>query len=267
MAERRLLPGTGIEVSHLGFGTGSLHHILSARRRLDLLSAAAASGIMHFDTAPYYGYGLAETDLGRFLRVRRSGLTVATKVGLYPFGPYSGHVATVWSRKLAGKLISRIALPQVDFRVTRARESVTSSLRRLGTGHVDFLFLHEPDPALVVTDEMLAWLETERREGRIRAWGIAGLRENVATWAVGPHRLAEVVQTQDSLHRRQADFLISAGREMQFTYGYLSDRGDGGERMSPTDIVREALKRNSTGCVLVSSRSESRLEQLACALQ
>jgi aryl-alcohol dehydrogenase-like predicted oxidoreductase len=263
---RILLPGTGLEVSRVGFGTGSLHHILSARRRVDLLAAAAASGITHFDSAPYYGYGLAERDIGRFLRGRRSGFTVATKVGLYPLGPESRHVATVFLRKAAGKIIRRIVLPQIDYGVSRARDSLTSSLRRLGTDHVDFLFLHEPTPALVDTDEMLAWLGEERREGRIRAWGIAGVRESVATWVSHSHPLADVVQTQDSLRCRQADFLTDAGRELQFTYGYLSGRGEARDPMLPADIIRRALDRNSSGSVLVSTRNKRHLESLASAL-
>ena len=81
---RKPIDGTDIEVSRLGFGTSSLHHLLSRRDRRSLLLHAESVGITHFDTAPYYGYGLAERELGLALRDRRSRITVTTKVGLYP---------------------------------------------------------------------------------------------------------------------------------------------------------------------------------------
>src|SRR5262245_15446574 len=70
--------------SRVGFGTGGLLRIGSARERQNILAAALASGITHFDTAPVYGFGEAERSLGRFLRGRRSGLTLTTKFGLRP---------------------------------------------------------------------------------------------------------------------------------------------------------------------------------------
>jgi len=262
MPHRGIIDGTDIEVSRLGFGTGSLHHVFSARRRQSLLEEAGSLGITHFDTAPYYGYGLAECDLGRHLRGRRSRVTVATKVGLYPFGPASGHITSVLLRKAAGKVIRRIAAPMVDRRVQRAEASLHASLRRLRTDHVDFLFLHEPDPIFLEADETLAWLERERRRGSIRAWGLAGLRIGILPLVRQRHPLAMVVQTQDSIHLRQADFLADSGRQMQFTYGYLSGARAGAETSDPAMTIREALRRNATGCVLVSTRSVGHLRGL-----
>jgi aryl-alcohol dehydrogenase-like predicted oxidoreductase len=267
MLGRITLDGTDVEVSRLGFGTGSLHHLLSARRRQRLLEEAGSAGITHFDTAPYYGYGLAERDLGRYLRGRRSRLTVATKVGLYPLGPASGHIASVLLRKAAGRIVRRIAAPVVDRRVERAEASLHASLRRLSTDHVDFLFLHEPDPTSLEADETSAWLERERRRGSIRAWGLAGLPAGILPLVRQRHPLAMVVQTQDSLDLRQADFLADSGRKMQITYGYLSRPHAGSASGDPATTIREALGRNTTGCVLVSTRSVDHLRVLVGAVR
>jgi aryl-alcohol dehydrogenase-like predicted oxidoreductase len=58
------LAKTEIVTSRLGFGTARLHY-LAPRERQALLAAAAELGVVHFDTAPAYGDGIAETELGR----------------------------------------------------------------------------------------------------------------------------------------------------------------------------------------------------------
>ena len=257
------IPGTDIRVSRLAFGTASLHHLFNTTDRQRLLRAAADLGITHFDSSPYYGYGLAEADLGRFIRGRRSAVTLTTKVGLYPWGYANAHAAGVWSRKALGKLVPRLALPVIEWRVARARASLLASLRRLGTDYVDFLLLHEPEPGLINGEEWLEWLGAERTAGRVRAWGLAGTAQRVAPLVQAGHPLAQVVQTQDSLSRRQADFMAAAGRALQFTYGYLSADRSGADAQRPEERLRQALARNRTGAVLVSTRRLERLQQLA----
>lgn len=258
-----LLPGTDIRVSRIAFGTASLHHLFSAADRQALLRVAGDTGITHFDTSPYYGYGLAEADLGRFAHGRRTAVTLTTKVGLYPLGFANVHAAGVWSRKALGKLVPQLSLPAVDWQVAQARTSLIASLRRLRTDYVDFLLLHEPEPGLIARDEWLSWLEAERAAGRVRAWGLAGTADRVAPWVQARHPLAQVVQTQDSLDRHQADFLMASGRYLQFTYGYLSAIRSGSGGLNPEEVLHEALDRNRTGAVLVSTRRVEHLRRLA----
>src|SRR5690348_10440145 len=75
---------SGICSTRLGFGTSRLHYLYSTRARQDLLAEAAEVGILHFDTAPAYGDGLAERELGRFLQRRSGNFIVATKFGIPP---------------------------------------------------------------------------------------------------------------------------------------------------------------------------------------
>ncbi|MFO0137882.1 MAG: aldo/keto reductase [Cyanobacteriota bacterium] len=71
--------------SRLGFGTsGIMGSALTSAGRLRLLEVAFEEGISHFDTAPLYGQGLAESLLGKFARSRRESLTITTKFGLVP---------------------------------------------------------------------------------------------------------------------------------------------------------------------------------------
>ena len=66
----------------------------------------------------------------------------------------------------------------------------------------------------------------------------------------------------DSIARREADLILSAGRKLQMTYGYVS------AARPPTaaaagEILRLALRRNDTGSVIVSTRKPDRLPQFA----
>lgn len=265
--KKTIIPETDIRVSRIGFGTASLHHLFRTSSRLDLLRSAADAGITHFDTSPYYGYGLAEADLGRFLHGRRGAFTLATKIGLYPWGYSNSRITGVWTRKAIGKLVPRVSLPIVRWQVGRARISLESSLRRLGTDYTDFLFLHEPDPALLITDEMLGWLQLESAAGRVRSWGVAGVSCNVAPFVVAHSPLANVVQTKDSNGGKEADFMSFNGRALQFTYGYLSAFRSGIEPCDHKGALLCALRRNQTGAILVSTRCSDRILTIAKVLE
>jgi aryl-alcohol dehydrogenase-like predicted oxidoreductase len=258
-----IIDGVGIRVSRLGFGTASLHHIFGSKKRGELLAAAIDSGITHFDTAPYYGYGLAENDLGRIISKRRSEFTVTTKVGLYPQSGFSTTSSDLWSRKLLGKILPKMSKPKKVWEVNYARSSLYGSLKRLKTDYVDFLFLHEPDLALINIEEMFDWLKVEKEKGSIRAWGLAGIAELVEPFLNSEYMLYNVIQTQDSIDSHEADFVLNAGRSLQFTYGYISSACISRQNMSVENVMQSALKRNNTGSILVSAQSSQHLYELA----
>ena len=157
--------------------------IRGARDRQNVLAAALANGITHFDTAPIYGFGESERALGRFLRGRRDQVTVATKFGLRP-----SRLATLLSplQQLARRavaaspLIRRAAVrnsvalytPPV-FSTAAIRESLESSLRALRTDRVDFFLAHQASAQALPTEEVVGMLEDLRRAGKIRDFGVA----------------------------------------------------------------------------------------------
>jgi aryl-alcohol dehydrogenase-like predicted oxidoreductase len=261
-----VIDNTAIRVSRIAFGTASLHHLFSSPQRQRLLEAAALAGITHFDTSPFYGYGLAELDLGAFLRGRRTAFTVTTKVGLYPRGAACTWVGGVWARKALGKVFPPASLPVINWQVGRAQASLLQSLRRLDTDYVDFVFLHEPQSGLIQADEFMRWMESERARGSVRSWGLAGEAACVAPWVVAGQPFARIVQTLDSLDRLQADFMFKCGRSLQFTYGYLSSRQRHGEASSPGDIIKMALRRNTTGAVIFSARRPEHVAQIGAVV-
>ena len=84
-AETRPLSETGVHVTQLGFGSaplGELFTKVSDDEAHETLAAARDCGIRYFDTAPFYGMGLSEHRVGRFLRsIPREDVVLSTKVG------------------------------------------------------------------------------------------------------------------------------------------------------------------------------------------
>ncbi len=253
------LPGTEVHLSRFAFGTARLHHLSSSRSRRKLLDAAVAHGFTHFDTAPIYGFGLAERELAPLLAAEPS-LTVATKVGLYPPGRSEQTWTAVLARKVAGRLYPSLSRVRVDLSVKRAEASLDASLKRLGRERLDILFIHEPDAALIETEEWHRWLERERKRGRLCAFGIAGAIARLEPFLSNASPLAQVIQTADSVDGREADRVLDTHRPLQITYGYLSAARRSGAHFEPRQLLVDALRRNRTGSILISTR---RLERLA----
>lgn len=256
-----MLADAGLGVSRLSFGTASLHHLLTSRARHQLLAAALDSGITHFDTSPYYGFGLAERQLGFLLGRGSQAITIATKVGIYP--PRAAkYPVPVWLIKAAGKMAPSLTRPEVDFSVAHAESSLNESLKRLRRDYVDILFLHEPRKEMLSCDEFLTLQERLLREGKVRHFGLAGPAELFHEMLDSARPLAGILQVKDSLENHEADLVTQSGRRLQITYGYFSSSAQRGSSFSPERVLLGALARNSRGTVLVSTRKLNRLKTL-----
>jgi len=257
------LPATTLTLSRLSFGTGSLHHLLQEKQRLALLQTAADAGFTHFDSSPYYGFGLAEQSLGALPPALLQRLTIASKVGLYGPAGASAAIPAILLRKIAGKALPGLNRAVVDWSLNQARQSLENSLRRLRRGWLDILFLHEPVPALIASEEWQRWLESLVQAGTIRHYGIAGEAANIGAMLERAPGLAPVVQVRDSLDLRQADVLEQHARAMQLTYGYVSAANG----VDAASLLRAALQRNVSGSILVSTRRIERVAALARAAE
>jgi D-threo-aldose 1-dehydrogenase len=188
-----VLPGTDVETTVLGLGCADLFRLPGSRERSRVVQEAFERGIRHFDTAPMYGLGRAEPELGRFLRGRRDQVVVATKFGIRPtpvcraIGVVQGPVRRVLAavpalqdrarRDAAGPSsgpAGSLLYTSPGFDAAAAEQSLNASLRALRTDHVDLFLLHDPPPGSVRADEVRAFCEKALADGRIRAWGIAG---------------------------------------------------------------------------------------------
>src|SRR5436853_5358760 len=81
----RKLGRTGLDVSVLTFGCGAVGGLMTRGAPADqerAIARALEAGINHFDTAPSYGDGASEENLGRVLATLKPNVIVSTKVRL-----------------------------------------------------------------------------------------------------------------------------------------------------------------------------------------
>jgi D-threo-aldose 1-dehydrogenase len=261
-----ILPGTDLTLSRFVFGTASLFNVGSRKKRLRLLDAAKDNGFTHFDTAPYYGFGMAERDLQPLLAAHPE-VTVTTKVGIYPPGGENQPGLAVLLRKAGGRILPALSRPTIDWSISHARKSLEGSLRRLGCSSIDLYMLHEPEFMLLDTDEWLRWLEQEVTAGRIRHFGLAVDVRRLEAFLAVQSPLGPVIQTTDSLDDQEADILLRYGRPLQITYGYVSARRKRHSKVDVPTILTRALKRNRDGAIVVSTGWIERLGQYAKILE
>lgn len=143
---RFLQRGTSPKVNftELGFGAGGIGNLFRAVSDADAdaaLQAAWDGGVRYFDTAPLYGFGLAETRLNRFLRDKdRDSYVLSTKIGriLKP--------ATAETRDAIGKFFDVPNRKEhFDYSYDGVMRSVEFSLERLGMDRIDILLAHDLD--------------------------------------------------------------------------------------------------------------------------
>jgi D-threo-aldose 1-dehydrogenase len=162
-------------VSRLGLGTaplGGLYAAIGETEVVATLARAVTLGIGYFDTAPLYGYGLAEERLGAFLRGSPMRPVISTKVGrllrtdVAP-DPSLSHDGVPFYHGTPP------VTPIFDFSADGIRRSLEESLVRLGVDRVDIAFIHDPDDHLdLVRDESASALLSLKEEGLVGAIGV-----------------------------------------------------------------------------------------------
>lgn len=255
------LSGTDLTCSKFIFGTASLFNVGSQKERIRLLESAVDHGFTHFDTAPYYGFGIAEKDLSIILK-RHPNITITTKVGIYSPGGENQSSLSVFMRKAVGRFVKNISKPTLSFELDKAKLSLDASLKRLGRDHVELYMLHEPTIDLILnTEEWVYWLENCVKSGKIRHFGLALTAEKLTPFLERQSELAYVIQMLDSLELKEADLLLKYKKPLQITYGYISAAQKSGSTRSVPEILQDALKRNANGAIIVSTTKTNRLSQ------
>ncbi len=176
---RAPLGRTQVNVSRLGFGSTGLGGLFRASSDADAVAtidAAWEAGLRHYDTAPQYGSGLAESRVGLGLQPRPRGeFVLSTKIGklLRP-------VAKAPDGIFVGAPPFEVTY---DYSYDGAMRSLEASLKRLGVARVDVLLIHDVNRkyhgarVMERLDEALAGacraLAKLRDEGVIGAFGPA----------------------------------------------------------------------------------------------
>lgn len=150
----RILGGTGVEVSSIGFGASPLGGVfgeVSVEGAIAAVHHAIDAGINLFDVSPFYGKTLAEQRLGMGLAGRRQEVILATKCGRYGEDHF-------------------------DFSAGTIVREFEQSLRRLKTDHVDLLQVHDLEFGDIeqIVNETIPAMHRLREHGKIRFVGITG---------------------------------------------------------------------------------------------
>ena len=159
----RTFPGTDITASEIGFGawtvTAGWWGDYTDDEAADLMRKALDFGVTFFDTAPSYGAdGRGETMVAKALKKHRDEVVYSTKFGY--------DIEMEWKPEGHQERPHNLD-PAV------VRRSVESSLRRLETDFIDLIQLHNPRLEHLQRDDVWALMEDLKREGKVRAYGIA----------------------------------------------------------------------------------------------
>lgn len=204
MDMKRAQLGT-LDVTSIGLGSAPLGGLFTPVSDADAeatIERAWTAGIRFYDTAPLYGFGLAERRLGAFLRQQpRDSYAISTKVGRLLRAPDGAAAEDDYYKS------GQRERPVFDFSHDGVMRSVEESLVRLGLDRVDVLLVHDPDDHY---DAAIAGafraLQRLRDEGTVKAIG-AGMNQSEM-----PVRFAEAVPV---------DCFLLAGRYTLLDQGAL----------------------------------------------
>ncbi len=185
MSDAVQLPGVaGLGTAPLGSGPGWYLDWGRTERAgaVATVEAAIRAGVGWLDTAPFYGWGRAETIVGAALASQETRPMLLTKCGTF--------------RRPDGSAYE-------DHSADAIRADVAASLGRLGVSSVDVLQLHDPDPRTPVERawEVVCGLVGE---GKTRAGGLSNHPVDLMDRAAAIGHVS-VVQHQFSLLHREAE--------------------------------------------------------------
>jgi L-galactose dehydrogenase/L-glyceraldehyde 3-phosphate reductase len=160
--EKRKLGRTGLSVSVLTFGCGAVGGLMTRGAPADqerAVARAIEAGVNHLDTAPLYGDGASEQNLGRVLTALKPNVIVSTKVRL-----------------------------SADRNMDAIAASLDTSLRRLKRDHVDLFQLHNSIGAAEgqtlsaeeVLNDVVPAFNKLREQGKTRFIGFTAIGETAA---------------------------------------------------------------------------------------
>lgn len=167
---------SAVEITRLGLGSAPLGGLFTPVSDADAeatIARAWALGIRYFDTAPLYGFGLAERRMGAFLRHQpRDSFVLSSKVG------------RLLRRRDRPPREDRLykgtpeERPVFDYSYDGVMRSVEESLGRLGLDRIDILYIHDPDDHHDAAIEgAFRAIDRLRSDGSVRAIG-AGMNQH-----------------------------------------------------------------------------------------
>lgn len=171
---------TALSVTRLGLGTaplGGLYQPVPEQQAHGAIERARDLGLRFFDTAPVYGYGLAERRLGHVLASGPDDdVVVASKVGRLLRADAPVDLTQYHEGEPIFKDTPPVN-PVFDFSYDGVMRSLEESLERMGIDRLGVVHIHDPDDHLEeALDGAYRALDRLRSEGTIQAVG-AGMNQ------------------------------------------------------------------------------------------
>lgn len=225
------------DVLPLGFGSGALLSKRRSRREaLKLLETAVDCGITYFDTARMYGAGRAEGILGELAARNRDRLILASKAGILPqsrslFVRAMGRGVRLLHKAVPGSKryvpVPSASAPRFGvFGLADIRKSIETSLKELRTDYLDIFLLHECTASNFENPALLSYLDDLKREGKIRAFGIATTMEETTAILDRHKGFWEVVQIPSAIWNMNIRKLPPMDYGLVVTHSSLTGRFD-----------------------------------------
>ncbi|GGQ64646.1 aldo/keto reductase [Streptomyces althioticus] len=218
MSLKNILPG------RLGFGTAPLGNMFRAIPDEDAratVEAAWDQGIRYYDTAPFYGAGLAEERLGEVLSTKpRDSYVLSSKVGRVILDeietdvPDFGEKGGLFEHGNPNKVLH-------DWTADATERSIEGTLRRMGVDRLDIVWVHD----IAQDFHGDAWVSKfeEARTGAFRV--LSRLRDEgvIRAWGLGVNK-TEPIEMTLSLDEPKPDGFLLAGRYTLLDHAHALQR-------------------------------------------
>jgi len=185
---------TGRKVSEIGFGAwaiGAAWGEVNDDEALAALHAALDTGVTFIDTADVYGDGHSERLIAKVMRERG---------GERPF------IATKAGRRLPEQTVAGYSLENLTSYIER-------SLKNLQTDTLDLVQLHCPPTDLYYHPEVFDRLDTLKKQGKIRDYGVSVERVEEALKAIEYPGVVSVQIIFNAFRQRPSEHFFQQARE------------------------------------------------------
>lgn len=204
--QTRKIGQTDLSVTEYSFGTaplGGMYRACPRETAMETLEAAWDAGLRFIDTAPWYGFGLAERRVGDFLREKPKGSYVlSTKVGRLQRPVPDDNVPSY------GFVDPLPFDTDYDYSYDGIMRSVEFSYARLGLNRIDILFIHDIGVYTHGAERNAVYLR-QLLDGGLRALDQLKSSGAIAAYGLGVN---EVPVCLDVMGEADLDCILLAGR-------------------------------------------------------
>jgi hypothetical protein len=204
--EYRTLGKTGLKVTTVGFGC-------MITSDPSVIERAADIGINYFDTARVYQGGNNERMVGAALKRKRNDITLSTK---------------------SGSPTKEAALADLD-----------TSLRELGTDHVDIWYLHGKSKPEDITDDLREAQRIAKQQGKIRFAGVSthSGQKDLLPWLAKTGAVDVVLVAYNFSMDKDMEAAVEAAGKAGLGVVGMKVMAGGFRKPKPGDLTQEKLKR------------------------